>query len=472
MCLVAAIGFACLIAYGSLVPFDLRSGALGSGASLDHVRFTPWSRVSPTDVFVNVVVAVPLGFFLMGALLRPSIVRRVPLVGTMLGIAGLSALLATCVEILQVLLPARNSSWNDVLAQSSGALCGALTWRFMGARLMQWLRDLAGEHDASQYVGRLLQLYLPLYAVLQFTPDHVLRDAAQAASYEPGRFTAIPVASVVTTAVAVHHFCTAAALTIPIGLLAALGWVKPGTQRTRRWALLLGCFVVIGIAVPRAVTPWSDGLPDDMLAGVLGVVIGVSAATACSRRGEDGWFRPSHRLRPWLLAAAGAWTCVLIAYDWYPFSFEFTSEAVRRRLTGLSPFPFASSWYASYRTNPWHAVHETLLMFLLAVPLGSLLRLSWPAAVDSKGQRRQGIAIVAGATAVLAAIEVGQIFLPMRLPDVTDALVASMGALAGCAAATPLVCRRLPRRRARSQRGCVQVVPPDPSFGQQATDCP
>jgi glycopeptide antibiotics resistance protein len=371
-----------------------------------------------------------------------------------------------------VLLPARNSSWNDVLAQSSGALCGALTWRFMGARLMQWLRDLAGEHDASQYVGRLLQLYLPLYAVLQFTPDHVLRDAAQAASYEPGRFTTIPVASVVTTAVAVHHFCTAAALTIPIGLLAALGWVKAGTHRTRRWALLLGCVVVIGIAVPRAATPWSDGVPDDMLAGVLGVVIGVCAATACSRRGEAGRFRPSHRLRPWLLAAAGAWTCVLIAYDWYPFSFEFTPEAVRRRLTGLSPFPFASSWYGSYRTNPWHAVHETLLTFLLAVPLGSLLRLSWPAAVDSKGQRRQGIAIVAGATAVLAAIEVGQMFLPVRLPDVTDALVASMGALAGCAAATPLVRRGPLRRCARAQRGCVHVMPADRSFGEQATDCP
>src|SRR5215218_7997938 len=71
-CLAAAMGIACAIVYGSLVPLQLKTGPLDSGAWLDSLRFTPWSQVSPTDVFLNAAVALPFGYCLMGAFLGTS----------------------------------------------------------------------------------------------------------------------------------------------------------------------------------------------------------------------------------------------------------------------------------------------------------------------------------------------------------------------------------------------------------------
>jgi glycopeptide antibiotics resistance protein len=142
--------------------------------------------------------------------------------------------------------------------------------------------------------------------------------------------------------------------------------------------------------------------------------------------------RSSHS---WFLLAAGIWLLVLLGHSWYPFDFDLTSEAVWSRLTRISLVPFGFYyWYAIYIVNPLEAVHETLLNFALAVPLGFFMRLAWPDA----GKRR---AIVA-ATIALLAMEAGQSFLPMRFPDVTDALVGAIGALVGAMMAAGFASRQ------------------------------
>src|SRR4029450_9526626 len=96
ICRLAAVVIASLIIYGSLVPFDLRMpDAFNPVACLEQIRFTSWSHVSRTDLFVNAAVGIPLGVFLRGGVrvARRRSHMRTALVALAMGC--LSAILAT-----------------------------------------------------------------------------------------------------------------------------------------------------------------------------------------------------------------------------------------------------------------------------------------------------------------------------------------------------------------------------------------
>jgi VanZ family protein len=67
---------------------------------------------------------------------------------------------------------------------------------------------------------------------------------------------------------------------------------------------------------------------------------------------------------------------------------------------------------------------------LLAAPLGALLRLSWPREALSTSGSLKSFALLSFGWCVLVAIEVGQVFLPTRTPDMTDPLIGEMGIIA------------------------------------------
>ena len=58
-------------------------------------------------------------------------------------------------ELLQVLSPTRQSSWNDVLAQGLGSGVGALGWILAGPSVILWLRHLANEREPSAFAACL-----------------------------------------------------------------------------------------------------------------------------------------------------------------------------------------------------------------------------------------------------------------------------------------------------------------------------
>jgi glycopeptide antibiotics resistance protein len=436
ICLLAAVGVAVGIIYGSLVPFDLRmSDALSPAAWLEQLRFAPWRDFSRTDLFVNIAVGVPFGFFLMGALrsTRPS---HVAAAAALLMVGCLSAILGTAVEMLQVLSPTRNSSWNDILAQGFGAVVGAVTWTRTGAAVRLWLRQLATEREPWAFTSRLVQLYLPIYLFLQFTPFDSLRPAEIAAKYGEGLVTLVPSPPSESIVLVSQNFVGNAILSIPIGMFAVLGWVRRD-RRIALWrAVLLGISMVSAVGIAQELTWRHSGLRD-LLAATLGVMIGIAAAKRLARPRRSDPIDQPRRIHPWFLVAAAVWTLALLWYSWYPFEFELTSEIVKRRLTRIPLVPFAFYYlYASYRVNPFQAVHEILVNFLLAVPLGLLLRLTWPVARDQRVRRLQVVIITLAVTAVLLGIELGQMFLPLRFPDVTDVLMGAVAAMLGCATGT------------------------------------
>jgi VanZ family protein len=440
--LLAALAVATLIVYGSLVPFDLKwTDGLTLRGLLAQLQFTPWSLVSPTDLLVNIAVGAPLGFFLMGALRGGRRRGGVATLTTVLVVGCISALVGLGVELLQVLSPTRRNSWNDIWAQTFGATLGAMVWLVTGRAVIQWLRDLAGERTAWMFAVRLLQLYLPIYLLIQLTPFDSGRAAELATKFSgDALIPSAPAAD--STFVVLFNLAGSALLTVPVGGLAVLGWVSVGARRPVAWAVLLGVMVVLTVGVAQEVV-WRQASVNELLVGTLGITLGVAAATALPGAGATNPIgqsrRPVHR---WFLAAAAVWMLILVAHSWYPFDFALTAGVVTRRLTRISLAPFGFYyWYAAYIVDPLAAVHETVVTFVMAVPLGSLLRLSRPVAGEPHIRRLQNVATIGVAIAVLLVIELGQTFLPTRFPDVTDLLIGAIGAVAGSATASVFACR-------------------------------
>jgi VanZ family protein len=80
-----------------------------------------WTRSYRNDVIANILGFMPFGFVLCGffALSRPR--GRAILISTLVG-----GLLSFSVEFLQYYIPRRDSSWTDVISNTTGTLLGAL----------------------------------------------------------------------------------------------------------------------------------------------------------------------------------------------------------------------------------------------------------------------------------------------------------------------------------------------------------
>jgi glycopeptide antibiotics resistance protein len=438
ICRLAALTVAVFIVYGSLVPFDLRRpDALNPGTWLEQVRFTPWSRVSRTDLLCNIAVGVPLGFFLMGAWRSGRRRSYISIAVLVLVVGGLSMLLGTTVELLQVLSPTRQSSWNDVLAQGSGAGVGALGWVLAGPGVILWLRRLAHEREASGFAARLLQLYLPIYLLVQLTPVDTIRADELLSSHQQGGIALLPSAdSFDSTVIALREFGGNTLLNVPIGMFAVLGWLRRGTRRPVWRAVLLGFSIVLLVEVAQDFVWWRHGALADVLAGTLGIAIGIAAVTTWLRlMGRDSIGR-TRLIHLWFVVAAGAWTFVLVGQSWHPSDLELTAEIGNERLIRMSLIPFA--FYRLYAANPLQAVHEGLLKFLFALPLGFLLRMAWPVPGARRTRRFQNAGIIGVGIVLLAGVEVGQMFLSVGFPDATDVLIGTIGVIAGIAVGTVL----------------------------------
>jgi glycopeptide antibiotics resistance protein len=93
----------------------------------------------------------------------------------------------------------------------------------------------------------------------------------------------------------------------------------------------------------------------------------------------------------------------------------------------LLSIPFATY----YADTEFHALTEMSRKSLLAFPLGVLLTFSWPAARRQSAVRLRTVLVAIAGLIALSAIELGQVLLPTRTPDVTDILVGEAGLLCG-----------------------------------------
>ena len=136
---ILAVAYLLVIVYASLQPFQ---GWRSPPEEILHFLFAPWPRyITLQDVVVNFAAYVPLGLLLsvvLGAHQRPA---RGAVAATLA-----AALISLAMEAAQMFLPARIATNVDLIANSLGALVGA-----MAAPLLAPTRVLGGRiHTARR----------------------------------------------------------------------------------------------------------------------------------------------------------------------------------------------------------------------------------------------------------------------------------------------------------------------------------
>ena len=154
-----SIGYTLFIAYGSLSPF---SGWREQGLDFIDVLRAPFQLTyTAFDAVINLLSYLPFGL-LIGLAVRE---RFGALACVSLGLCAGVAMSAS-MEFLQMYLPTRTSSNMDLLANSAGALIGALlavsmiSWTWFFSRLTRWRKDIFLHGHEMDFGLALLALWM------------------------------------------------------------------------------------------------------------------------------------------------------------------------------------------------------------------------------------------------------------------------------------------------------------------------
>jgi glycopeptide antibiotics resistance protein len=456
---VATLIYALFVIYGSLVPLEFQPLALDEALDrFSEIFVFPLLVDSRTDVFTNVVLFIPLGYCWLAAL-RTDRGATGRLAAAMLVIVCCVALSVT-IEFTQIFFHGRTEALSDILAECSGGIVGVALWLSSGEIATALVRNCSVERERPALMQRLLLVYCVGLFVSQMLPlDLTLGLGELAQKYRGGRIILVPFGySHSSRLAAAWDYLTDVALTAPLGAAAALLWTPTGTRRSPWVAFAAGTLAVsfIEFAQLFVFSRFSD--VTDLMTGSVGVALGVAAVPALSDRSAATMLRKEPARGAFALAriALAVWIGVLLSYHWQPFDFTVEPRRVVAGVHELLSLPF-SSYYAA---TTWHAVMELSRKSLLALPLGMLLRLSWPHSDHRRSPISQArLVLLAGlGFCLLLAVEVGQIFLPSRVPDMTDAILGELGVVAGLWLIGPFVSP--PQDRARAHNSHVYVSAP------------
>jgi glycopeptide antibiotics resistance protein len=429
---VATLMYALFVIYGSLVPLKFQPLALDQAfEQFSKIFVLPLLVDSRTDVLTNVLLFIPLGYCWLAAL-RTDRRGGVGLLTAALLIIVSCAALSVGIEFTQMFFRGRTVALSDIIAECSGGIVGVVLWLSCGEIVTAFARSFSVEREPTALIQRLLLVYCVGLFVSQVLPlDLTLGLGELAQKYRSGRIVLVPFGYTHSSwFTAAWDHLTDIALNAPLGVAAALLWTPPGTRRRPWVAFGAGVAAVsfIELAQLFVFSRFSD--VTDLVTGSIGVALGVAAVTALSDRRTAAMVRPNAAggAPPLARIAVVVWIAVLVSYHWRPFDFTVDHRRVIVGLHELLSVPF--SWY--YAATEFHAFTEMSRKILLALPLGVLLGLSWPVDRARSPISRLRLPILAGlAFCLLFAIEVGQVFLPGRVPDVTDAIVGELGVVAG-----------------------------------------
>ena len=150
---------------GNSSPFFLGSGMKTSGFS---------------DAFLNVLLFIPLGFGLAEKLRE----RRMSRTATFFSVWATGAMFSYAIEIAQIYIPMRDSGWEDVITNSTGAIVGFLLYELVGTltidSLSRWEILLR-----SWLTLRRTAVLLPVYFLSWFAISAVLQKQTRPSNWEP-----------------------------------------------------------------------------------------------------------------------------------------------------------------------------------------------------------------------------------------------------------------------------------------------
>ncbi len=417
---VALIG-AGLIVYGSLVPLAYRPMPFERGlAAFADIPYLALGVANRADLVANLLLFIPLTFTAMGALGLEG--GRGGWLFAPLVLAGAVAL-AVGVEFAQVFFPPRTVSLNDIVAEGVGAAVGVGLWLGGGPPLTTWLRR-AGRALAApaRLANDVLTAYVVGLVLYQLFPfDVVLAGDELVMQWEAGKVVLVPFAD--WGRIPAIVLAAKGLVMVPFGY-----WVvvrRPQARSPVLAATFLGGVFAGAIEVAQILVFSRYSSMTDVFPGSGGAMVGGFLATrlgpAARKPLPDGL---AWRGAGWLLRLSAAVALVVAALraKWAPFDFHWPAGGVWPALARHVHVPF----YYQYWNSEFAAVGQLLGDVAMPLVLAMLLVSLFPRGLSG---RRGGAAAVASAVAVVA--ELGQVAFPPHVPDVTTAVLATGGAIAG-----------------------------------------
>ena len=407
--------------YISLVPFHFRAVSRASlaDALVAGLDLTVTSRA---NFLANVVLFIPIAFMAAGSL---RLSRRTSL--KLPAIVGLCLALSVAIESLQVFVPGRTPSIVDVAAQTVGVCLGLAIWFVLGRHTERWLVQTSrgrqvgnGRSLLTWYVGlRTLALLLPL--------DVTVSLSNLVEKYRAGRIRIAPFQESTNLGL-IQNFTIDAILAVPLGAFAAFACRGPRARRGVPAALAVSMMYVGVIEACQVFIMSRVADTTDVISGCVGAAIGV-LATALLVPAADGNPQTGRYARA--LIAFGV-VLAYISYNWSPFDFVLSREFVRQRFQTLLWVPF----YSYYENPELKAALNFVSKMCIAAPVGIAAAIGLPRQPAGPFRRLQWFLCGVGALALFTIVEIGQLLLPERYPDITD-VVTSMLAFAAAAWAWP-----------------------------------
>jgi VanZ family protein len=419
---VAAMVYAGLVVYGSLVPFQYRPVPLD--AAIERFQRLPYLELgihSRSDWVANLLLFVPLAWSLSASITvdRPWL-WRLP---TAVLVVPLCFAFALLIEFVQIQFPPRTTSINDIVAETIGAIVGSALWLTTGQTTVDWCRRLWQAAGRRGWAGHVLPGYLAFLLFVHVMPlDLTISPVEVYHKYKEGRVNIIPFAGYPSQQDAIFKILNQIVYFAPLGfLMSAVKW-ESGSLWNRGGGVLMVGFVSAGIcelAQLFVFTRFSD--VTDVIIGGLAVGLGWWV----------GWHRHSWQRivrRPWFVPVALlTWIGIAVMLEWWPFTFHLDFGYIRERAASVPRVLFAD-YYAG---TDYNAFTQWLRKTLLFLPLGALL------AVGVFPPNRALGLVAAGFLGLLAStlLEAGQLALPGRYASLTDVVVETIAAMVGAVAA-------------------------------------
>jgi glycopeptide antibiotics resistance protein len=395
------------IFYGTLLPFEFSASGELISRKLKGVWERPLSG-SWADVYANVLFFLPWGFLLAIWMARRGAGFIVCVVIAMCT----GAFLSCTVELLQLFAPSRSTSFVDLVTNSFGATVGALLG-WPSARLV-WpvasirLRQLIGARPLLACA--LLTCVALLGAGL--SPFHFkpgVRDVKAAVKAARRIPFSLPPEGRVRTAKPLNWAAEMLTWVLAGGLFAmAARESRQSAARAVGWSLAVAFGLSFAIESMQLAIPDRDVDVSSVVIALMGSIVG---AIIVERAGH----RDPKRL---IIPAIAIWIVAVILALWNPPRFSWSAPS------RLQPGVFIPFW-SYFGSRSLADLADVISQVLIFMPLGALL------AARTHRQSLVGALIAGFFFGVF--LEIGQAFILDRSADISDAISAGAGAVAGWA---------------------------------------
>jgi VanZ family protein len=430
--LLALLGYLAFVIYGSLVPWQFRPLPLNIALEqFSNIRYLQLGISSRADWVANILLFIPFAF-LLAACFLPSRSNK-PTVLSALFLWLICLALALAIEFTQLYFPQRTVSINDIIAESFGALLGIMLFYLFGQRILHYLHTVALMQGSQRSLLKyLLMAYIALFTLYNILPlDLTLSPIELYKKWRESRIILLPFSAYHGAFIEVFYaIFSDVLLWCPIAILLYLQQHSRASIYIK--LIALACLIeFFQLFVYSRVTDLTDVILAFFAAWLsCNFVSLLQYYQLIKLPSDNAEYSLSNRnkLSLWLAFSIAAYSLIILLVFWYPYNFDFDWAQINQKLMHSRNQVLLESLYFG---TEYRAITALLQKVLLFAPLGALWAFSYNA-VQQPWQKRLLLTVTGCYTILLAFItEAMQLALPGKTVDLTDVLLAIMGAASG-----------------------------------------